>query len=270
VPDALAPPRARPLVGSVERALSILLAFDAGRRELRVGEIASELGVHKSTASRLAMTLAELGFLERAPGEAFRLGPQIGRLGLLAQAGSDLLSVARPALKELQAASGEAVSLSIRDGDEAATVLQLEGDHIVSVKNWVGRRTPLHCTSDGKVLLAFTDGALPAAALAGRTERTIVDPARLAAELEEVRRAGVAFAIGEYEDGLHGVAAPVLDRTGTCHAAVTVWGPFYRLPVEALHELAERCRAIAARIGSLLSGPGSGNDHQEDRNVHAP
>ena len=66
---------------SVDRALQLLLLFEEVNQEHRVGEMAAMLGVDKSTVSRLAATLAERGFLERAPGsEAFRLGPELGRL----------------------------------------------------------------------------------------------------------------------------------------------------------------------------------------------
>jgi DNA-binding IclR family transcriptional regulator len=72
-------------VQSVERALQILSAFEGDGQELGVGEIAALLDVHKSTASRLAATLAASGFLERAPAsDSFRLGPQLARLASLA------------------------------------------------------------------------------------------------------------------------------------------------------------------------------------------
>ena len=67
-------------IQTADRVLSLLLAFDVRRRELGVGDFAQLLGVHKSTASRLAATLARRGFLERAPGgKLFHLGREVGR-----------------------------------------------------------------------------------------------------------------------------------------------------------------------------------------------
>ena len=50
---------------SVERALSILLAFSKRRPKLSLTELAEETGLHKSTVSRLARSLALYGFLDR-------------------------------------------------------------------------------------------------------------------------------------------------------------------------------------------------------------
>jgi DNA-binding MarR family transcriptional regulator len=64
---------------SAERVLALLAAFDDTRVELGVAEIARALGVHKSTASRLAAALERAGFLTRA-GRRYRLGVEVIRL----------------------------------------------------------------------------------------------------------------------------------------------------------------------------------------------
>jgi len=241
-------------VQTVDRALQLLQAFEAPEQELGVTELAGALGVHKSTASRLAATLAARGFLERAPGsESFRLGPELARLGLLAdRGGTDLVELARPTLARLAAETGETVNLALLDGDEALNVAQAEGRHIVGVGSWTGRRTALHCTANGKVLLAFSGRPLPGGELATFTARTIVSRAALERELHRVRARGYATAVGELEEGLHAVAVPLRDRDGRCLAALSVSGPAYRLPPEAFAGLAERCRVAAAEIESRL------------------
>lgn len=239
-------------VQTADRALQVLLAFDANAPALGVTELAARVGVHKSTASRLAATLAARGFLERAPGsDAFRLGPELGRLGLLALGGRDLVELARPAMERLATATGETVNLAVLDGDEAVNVAQVEGRHIVGVGSWTGRRTALHCTANGKALLAYGGGPLPAR-LEAFTARTITSVAALRRELACVRRRGYATVAGELEDGLHASAAPVLDASGGCRGALSVSGPAYRLPSERLDELGESCRAAAADVGALL------------------
>src|ERR687885_36810 len=96
-------------VRSVGRGLRILGSFNADRPELTVGEIAAELDVHMSTASRLAATLAAEGFLDRSPAGAFRLGSEMVRLGLLAAGSETLETQARPAMEALAADTGETV-----------------------------------------------------------------------------------------------------------------------------------------------------------------
>jgi DNA-binding IclR family transcriptional regulator len=240
---------------SVERALQILLSFETEEQALSIGEIARLLHVHKSTASRLTATLHRAGLLERTESNGrFRLGPELARLGLLALAGRDLIQIAREPMNDVAAATGETVTLAILDGRELTTIAQVSSSHVVGPRNWIGRRTRLHTTSDGKVFLAFADATLPPGPLVGLTARTVTRRAALRRELVEVRARGWAQAVGELEDGLHGVAAPVLDSTGECRAALSVSGPAYRLAPEKLPHVATACVKAATRIGSQLAG----------------
>jgi DNA-binding IclR family transcriptional regulator len=253
-------------IQAVDRVLQMLAAFSSERRELSVTDFANLLGVHKSTASRLAATLLARGFVERmGPNKLFRLGPEVGRLGLLALGGRDLITLARDVMERLAAETGETVNLAVLDGEEVVNIAQADGPHLVGVGNWTGLRTPLHCTSNGKVLLAFSDQGLPRGPLKGFTRRTITDPKKLRAELERVRRTGWATNLGEIEEGLYAVAAPILDDAGRCRAAFSVAGPEYRLPPDRLPELARLCQQAAQEVSTRLAGIGeatrTGPDH---------
>jgi DNA-binding IclR family transcriptional regulator len=236
-------------VQSVDRALQILLAFEEEGGELRVTDLASQLDVHKSTASRLAATLEAQGFLERSDGaDAFRLGPRIVRLGMVAAGGRDMVAASRSAMQELAAATGETVVLSVAAGDEAVDVAQVDSRFLVGGKRWIGLRSPLHATSDGKVLLAFDAAHLAPGKLARVSPRTITSHRALEQELAMIRREGWARSVGEYEEGLNGVAAPVFDD-GRCVAALSVSGPAYRVSEDLFADLAARCIEAADAIG---------------------
>jgi DNA-binding IclR family transcriptional regulator len=211
--------------------------------------------VHKSTASRLVATLRKHGLLERdRDSERFRLGPELVRLGMLSLGDRSLTEVAREPMARLAAETAETVTLSVLHEGELTTVVQFDSRYVVGPANWVGRRTPLHTTSDGKVWLAFGDAKLPGGRLVALTERTQTRRADLERELEIVRRRGWATGVGEFEYGLNGVAAPVVDASGRCRAALSVSAPKYRLSEEDLPHLAEACRRTAGKIGSLLVG----------------
>lgn len=239
---------------TVDRALQLLSAFDsADARELTVGALAERLGIHRSSASRLAATLAQRGFLERAPGtDAFRLGPALGRLGLLALSDRELLSEAREVMERVARDTGETVVLSMLDGAEAVDVAQATGPHLVGTRNWIGRRSPLHAASDGKVFLAFAGARPRPGRLAAITSTTITDRRRLAEEIEAVRSRGWASVEGELEEGLNGVAAPVFDTSERCAAALSVSGPAYRLAAARIPEMAGVVRQACAEIGARL------------------
>jgi IclR family transcriptional regulator, acetate operon repressor len=235
-------------VQSADRALAILVAFSTARRELGVTELAAELGMHKSTVSRLLAVLQARGLVRR-DGDRFSPGPELARLGALAATSLAASQVAREPLQRLADATGETVNLAVRQGDQALNVHQVQTAHFVGMTDWTGRGAPLHATANGKVLLAFGEGG-PARELVRLTPRTITDPAALRAELEGVRRLGYATAVEELEIGLHAAAAPVFDSLGACIAAVSLSGPSYRLA--DLDAAGTACAATADEISSEL------------------
>jgi DNA-binding IclR family transcriptional regulator len=237
---------------TADRALQVLQQFRAPADALSVTEIAGRLGIHRSSASRLVSTLGARGFLERtAVGDLVRLGPEVARLARVTLASRDLATLAQPMMDRLAAHTGETVTLAVPAGDDALTVAQADGSHFVSSGKWVGLRTPLHCTADGKVLLAW-DAATPARdGLVRCTDRTTVDPDALERELDDVRRRGFAVSEGEFEQGLVGLAAPVW-QDGRCIAALCVSGPQYRLHHAAADELAAVCIACTAELERSL------------------
>jgi IclR family acetate operon transcriptional repressor len=234
---------------SADKALAILAVFDETRPDLGVSELAGELGMHKSTVSRLLGTLERRGLVRRE-GERFAPGPELARLGALAVRGLTLAGAARPPLERLAEETAETVNLAVRDGDRALNVLQVDATHFVGVTDWTGRAAPLHATANGKVLLAFGDGLL--GRLTRLTPMTIVDRGQVRAELERTRAAGFAVAVEELELGLHAVAAPIFDATGSCVAAVSVSGPAYRLTEQRLPEVGRLCAVAAADVSARL------------------
>ena len=249
------------MLKTVDRALRLLLLFDKADQRYRVGELADKLDVDKSVASRLAATLAEHGFLERAPDDgAFLLGPEIGRLGLLAMSNRyNLVALAQGPMERLAAETGETTYLALLEGRKAVNIAQVEGRHVVGVGgDWVGWRTEPHSTANGKVLLAFEDAGIDDLSLEAFTERTITNMDELGSELEGVRRRGWATSVGEFEKGLNGVAAPIFDASERCVAALSVAGPSYRMPLVRLRELSALCKEgageISARLGNAYDG----------------
>jgi DNA-binding IclR family transcriptional regulator len=225
---------------SVERVLALLTSFDETRTELGVTEMASLLGVHKSTASRLAATLERAGLLARY-GRRYRLGFEVIRLGTVALHSFDLIASMQAAMDKLSRHTGETINLAVPAGADILNVAEVPSTFILSCTGgWTGRRTKPHAVANGKVLLAY--GAIPMPRQLERyTEHTITSREALAAELETIRRAGYATAVAELEEGLVAVASPVFDASGACVAALSISGPAYRMPPENLPELGRLC-----------------------------
>lgn len=227
---------------SVDRVLALLTSFDEAHVELGVTEMANLLGVHKSTASRLAATLERAGLLARY-GRRYRLGLEVIRLGTLALHSFDLIASMQAAMEKLSRHTGETINLAVPDGADILNVAEVPSTFILSATGgWIGRRTKPHAAANGKVLLAYGAIALPRK-LDRYTEHTITSVAELEAELQAVRANGYGTAIAELEDGLVAVAAPVFDGAGRCIAALSVSGPAYRMGPETLPDLGRLCAA---------------------------
>jgi len=220
--------------------LTLLTSFDDTRVELGVTEMAASLGVHKSTASRLAGVLERAGLLTRS-GRRFRLGREVIRLGTLAMRSLDFVASMQPAMDKLSQRTGETVNLAVPDGPDVLNVAEVPSTYLVnSSGGWIGRRTRPHAVANGKVLMAY--GAVPVPRQLERyTAQTITTEPALGAELAAVRRNGYATAVAELEEGLVAVASPVFDATGACVAALSVSGPVFRMRPESLDELGRLC-----------------------------
>lgn len=250
------PGESAPSVQSVDRAVAILeiLARDG---EAGVTEVARELDVHKSTASRLLAALGrrELVTQDTVRGK-FRLGTGIVRLAGAASARLDVVQEGRPVSRALAQQVGETVNLAILSGRDALYLDQAAGPAALSPHNWAGRRIPLHATSDGKVLLAWLPedelGASLVPPLARFTERTITALDEFSQALAEVRRRGFATAVDELEAGLTAIAAPVRNAEGTVIASISASGPSFRIPAGRVPALAAAVRGAADEISRRL------------------
>src|SRR6266568_3579255 len=169
------------LVGALLHCLAILDMFERDRPIIGIGEMAQQLGTHRSTTSRLAATLAAAGYLESA-GEAgrYRLSGKLAALGQLVASEDQVRRAARPALEELVQRLGETGHLAVLDGAEAVMIEVVDGWHTVRMHSWAGKRSPAHCSSMGKALLAGLPEAevrtrYPKSRLATPTDATIAD-----------------------------------------------------------------------------------------------
>ncbi|TCP51869.1 IclR family transcriptional regulator [Tamaricihabitans halophyticus] len=247
------------LVQSVDRAVTILELL-ALHGEAGITEIAAELGVHKSTASRLVSVLETRGLVEQLSERGkYAIGFGVVRLAGAATNRLDLTQLGRPFCEALARQLGETVNLAIRDDDVAININQVRGTASVTAHNWVGQRTPLHATSSGKVLLAYAEPADQESLLTGTltkyTPRTVIEPGRLRKDLDTIVAHGFAACFEELEVGLNAAAVPVRAEDGTVIAAMSSSGPSYRFSrkrvPEVVDTMLEAVDELSAQLGYL-------------------
>jgi DNA-binding IclR family transcriptional regulator len=244
------------LVQSVDRAIAVLELL-ASRGESGITEIAGQLGVHKSTASRLVSVLEGRGLVEQLGQRGkYVIGFGVVRLAGAAIARMDLASLGQAICQTVADRIGETVNIAVLDDDVAINITQARGTSAISAQNWIGQRTPLHATSSGKVLLAYADETTRARLLAeplpAYTRNTITDPAALTEVLDQVPTAGYATTYEELETGLHAVAVPVRGPGNRPLAAISASGPAFRLPKRRVPEIVTELTAAATELAGLL------------------
>ncbi|MEA2313071.1 MAG: hypothetical protein QOE28_3039 [Solirubrobacteraceae bacterium] len=251
---------AQPGSQTVDRAAHLLALVLEGETARGVGELAQESELPKSTASRLLAALERHGLVEQEGNRGrFRAGPAILRFAHRGLVDRNLVELAQQPMHALADATGETINLAVAGPVGVEHLAQVDSRHFLGTGQWVGRHVHYHSSANGKVLLAFGAAELPPGeALEPQTSLTIVDRARLDAELEHVRGERFATTIDELESGLTAMAAPVFDAAGIAIAALSVSGPTLRLSPKRVDELrpivTKQARALSERLGHRQEG----------------
>jgi len=238
---------------TVRRALDVLELL-ATRSPRGVTEVAAALGMQKSGASRLLKALSGWGYvvqdLQRGQ---YRSGPRVLALAEHHGQGDQLLRVSPPVMRELALATRASVHLAQVVGGRMLVVAKEPSPETIQVASRVGGTIVPHASAVGKVLLAGLADRDAAPFLKGPlkrfTDRTIVEPGRLAKALREVRRRGFALESGEEHAGVGCIGVPILGRADRWIAALSVSGPLAGTPfrLDAKH------RALAVQAADEIS-----------------
>ena len=246
-------------VQSVVRTLQILEAL-ASAGEMGLTELATRVGLHKSTLFRFMRTLCDRGYARRDPDtERFSLTLKVFELGSSVYARVDLVKLASPCLVRLSSTTQETVHLAMLDGGALVYLSKIESTRSlrVAMQSGVGLTAPAYCTGVGKVLLAFAEPGALQAYLEGcdfvrYTEKTIPDRLKLSAELQAIRNRGWAVDDEEHESGVRCVAAPVRSRSGAVVAALSISGPTVRLTLDRIDGVRSLVCEAAEELSRLL------------------
>lgn len=242
-------------VGSFEKGLRVIQAFDAAHPEMTLTEVADRTGLDRAAARRFLLTLVDLGFATHRE-KRFRLTARILNLGYAFLSSLGLPEQLSPFLKEVSTALGESSSAAVLDDVEIVYIARVQTSRIISVALGIGARLPAAATSMGRVLVAALEPderarRIERCPLERHTEWTVTDRAELARRIEAVQVEGFAMVDQELESGLRSLAVPVRDKRGEVVAAMNVSTQVGRVSIDELlgrhlpilREAAERARA---------------------------
>lgn len=248
-------------IPNLGKACGVLELISDYQGNCTLKEIASKLEIPRTTALRITQTLLGAGFLALNEEGGFTLGTSLVQIGVKALDNLDIRSFARPILKELTADTGESSHLAILNGDKAMLVEVMDNPYPVRIASRPGTLVDIHCSSTGKVFLAF---CIPEPGtfcktleLSAHTKNTDANVKSVLATIEQTRKKGYALDNEEYVLGARCIAAPIKNAFGKTIAAVGITASTSTFTKSKIPAMAKRTIAAASEI-SLNMGFGHG------------
>jgi len=254
-------------IGVTAKIFAVLEYFvqeGAQQQAVSFQELSGALPFARTTVHRVLYSLEKLGYVEKADAKAhYHLGPKFFALTQSAVQSRRLQAVAHAVMLELLVRHSETVNLGVLDNGQVAYLDVVQSPSALRIAANPGDRNPVHSTSLGKVILAYspeaeTEKILKQYPLIRMTSKTITHKSHLLEHLAAVREQGVAFDLGENVDGVLCVAAPIFDQNGRAVAGVSVSGPTSRMESK-LMAIRDDVRNAGVKISRML-GPLSSSD----------
>lgn len=245
---------------SVRRAFDIFELMLERGSPMTVAQLVEELGIPKSTAYELVRTLTQSDYLApSSKGAGLFLGRKLFELGMAYRNQVDLLKDGSKIVEELRDQTGETVQLSVLENQMMLVLLKEEGSRSLRIISQVGSRVPVNWAAAGRLLVSDLDDRrlkelLDATIRQSPTGNALMDIDRLMAQIRKARRQGYATELNETNEHAGCVAAPVIDSSGRCVAALSVVAPEQRLNKANRDRLIIVVREAAEKLSRRLGG----------------
>jgi DNA-binding IclR family transcriptional regulator len=239
------------------KGLRVLEAVARSEKPCGVSELAAEIGITKSNAFRMLQTLVAAKYVRHdAENGLYSASPRLFEFGMMIGARMDVRSVAKPVLTSVVEQTGENTSIGILDERDVLYIDRVDSPNPVRAIVRNGERLPAYTSSCGKVLLAWSPDDFVdtfAGHLVKHTDKTITNLDALKAELRRIRELGYSLTRGEWHVEISSVAAPIMDRSGKCVAALMVSGPTVRFSPEKTDQFIAAVQWGAREIAEQLA-----------------
>jgi DNA-binding IclR family transcriptional regulator len=233
-------------VRSIQRALDILSLLSEEQPLIAVRDIVNATGLAKTTVIRIVQTLEQSGLLWATP-SGYMAGPGLWRWAHLARRSWELPPETQRLMKELAARERETVNVYVARDIVRVCIAQQESPQPLRHVVQVGDELPLWAGASAKVLLRNAPSAL-LDRIAKASPFGDGHAERMRWWIAEATQQGYAVSHGEREEGLSAVAVPLLGRSGTVVAALTLSGPTVRFTSSRCAEFADALLGAAKQM----------------------
>ena len=245
------------IIQSVAKAMKLLDILAESPAPLTLADLSIKTGWPKSTVHGLLSTMRESSVIAQDDEGRYMLGIRLFEYGCMLSSSWTILETAKPYIQHISYHTGEAVFLSILDRGEIITLERADNRTGLHASAEMGCRLPIHCTSQGKLFLAYMseqeqENILKRTELREYTQHTITSLSSLRKEFETVRNQGYAIENGEYKKGLRSVAAPIFDQEGKVRYAIGIIGMFRQIESEQFVRAISVVKETARKITDAL------------------
>ena len=216
------------------------------------------LGLPKPTIHRLFATAEAEGFLQRdLDGRSYSPGRRMRLLATNTLSSERVRTVRLAILKSLALRVGETCNIAIPERDGMFYLDRVETHWPLRIQLPVGTQVPFHCTASGKMYLStlrsdYLDRFLKNYTLERQTDRTITDPKKLVAELDQTRKRGYATDDEEFMAGMTAIAVPIIDNRGRLLSTLSIHAPEQRSHLPALVQYLGPLQDAAAELAAIV------------------
>jgi IclR family pca regulon transcriptional regulator len=221
--------RDRNFVNSLARGFSLLEVFSPDHHSAGITEIATKMGLSKTTVFRITHTLNKIGYLRYdSENQKYYLGPKVLTMGFATLGSMKFREIAKPYMEELSKATGENINLGVLDGHEVIYIEQIKSKQILDVKLYVGSRIPIYNTAIGRAIMAY----LPLPQLNEILEKLCqifgarpflgLKCKKILKTLDRVRSKGYAVNNEEWETGIRAIGAPILNHNSSLEGGINI------------------------------------------------
>jgi len=245
-------------MSTLANAMDVLKLMARLRRDITVTDVASELGLPKSSVSRTLSMMAEYGFLERDPlTRAYRPGGLIMEASYHFKASRNASSLLDDELDALVADTRYTGYINVLDGAESL-VVQMRTGHggALQVYTPVGTRAPAYASSMGRAILARLNDEDVTQLVGSRLDLRRGDIPRtrkdLLARLAQTREQGWALSRGEFVPNVAGISAAVVDNDTRQVYGIGIGLPSQDLTDALAERFGLRVRDAAMKVGKRI------------------
>lgn len=245
------------VLSSVKNAMRILRLYNIKQKELGLTSIAEQINVPKSTAHRIVTLLLKENFLSKNPRTGkYRLGLSLLTLGGVIFTHREIYSEAQPTVGSLVNTLNETAHICLLENDEVTYLFRKESERKNRLITYIGRKNPVHCTSEGLCILAFQDkktiDRVLSTPMYPYTLATFTLPEQIMEELETIREIGYAISKDQFYEGFIGIAAPIRDYTQNVVSSLSIIGSTATITPDRYHFFIKEIVKAAAEISEQL------------------